>query len=187
MKFIRTEIPDVVICKPTVFGDERGYFVETYRQDQLDKFLGFKTNFCQDNESKSSYGVLRGLHYQIAPYSQTKLIGVVKGNILDVAIDMRKNSSSFGKHISVELSDENKNQLFIPKDFAHGFVVLSKEAIVSYKTDNYYNPKCERGILYNDTNLNIDWKLDKKDFILSDKDIKLPLFDNAVVFDSEIS
>ncbi len=187
MKFIRTKIPEVVICKPTIFGDNRGYFLETFRQDKLDDFLGYKIDFCQDNESKSSYGVLRGLHYQIPPYSQAKLIRVVQGEILDVAVDMRKNSPTFGNYVSAALSDENKNQLFIPRGFAHGFVVLSKDAIVSYKTDNYYNFNSERGILYNDANLNIDWKLDKKDFILSDKDRELPNFKDAVVFNSEKS
>jgi len=127
MKYIRTTIPDVIICEPKLHGDERGYFVETFRQDKLDKFLGFSINFCQDNESKSSNGVLRGLHYQLAPFAQTKLIRVIKGEVLDVAVDIRKGSPTFGQHVAVELSVQNRKQLFVPKGFAHGFVVLSED------------------------------------------------------------
>ena len=127
MNFIRTDIPDVVICEPTVHGDERGYFVETFRADKLEEFLGYKINFCQDNESKSSYGVLRGLHYQLPPHAQTKLVRVIKGKVLDVAVDIRKSSPTFGKYVAVELSAENKRQLLVPRGFAHGFVVLEDD------------------------------------------------------------
>jgi len=150
MKYIRTEIPDVVICEPQIFGDERGYFSETFRQDKLEEFLGFKINFCQDNESKSSYGVLRGLHYQLSPYSQTKLVRVISGSVLDVALDVREGSATFGKYIAVELTGENKRQLLVPRGFAHGFVVLSEEAVFAYKVDNFYNPECDRGIAFDD-------------------------------------
>jgi len=170
MNFIRTEIPDVVICKPKVYGDDRGYFVETYRQDKLEEFLGFKVNFCQDNESKSSFGVLRGLHYQLPPYEQTKLVRVIKGRVLDVAVDIRKKSPTFGRYVSIELNEENKYQLFIPKGFAHGFVVLSDEAIFAYKVDNYYSPECDRGIAYDDKTLGIDWLVSCDKLNLSAKD-----------------
>ena len=134
MNFVRTEIPDVIIIEPKVHGDERGYFVETFRQDRLEAFLGFKVSFCQDNESKSSSGVLRGLHYQLAPAAQTKLVRVIKGRVLDVAVDIRKGSPTFGKHVAVELSGENMLQMFIPRGFAHGFIVLSDEATFAPKT-----------------------------------------------------
>ena len=129
MNFIRTAIPDVIIIEPTVFGDERGYFVETFRQDKLEDFLGFSVNFVQDNESKSSLGVLRGLHYQLAPAAQTKLVRVIKGKVLDVAVDIRAGSPTFGQHVSVELSEHDKRQMFIPRGFAHGFVVLENDTI----------------------------------------------------------
>jgi len=172
MNFIRTAIHDVVIIEPKVHGDERGYFSETFRQDELEKFLGFKVNFCQDNESKSNYGVLRGLHYQSPPFPQTKLVRVLEGKVLDVAVDARKGSSNFGQHVAVELSSENKKQLFVPRGFAHGFVVLSETATFAYKVDNYYCPKCETGIAFNDPFLGIDWKLPVKDLKLSEKDKK---------------
>lgn len=178
MNFIRTEIPDVVICEPVVHGDHRGYFVETFRQDKLEEFLGFKVNFCQDNESKSSKGVLRGLHYQLPPHAQTKLVRVIKGKVLDVAVDIRKDSPRFGQHVAVELSEDNKRQLFVPRGFAHAFVVLSDEAIFAYKVDNYYSPECDRGIAFDDKDLAIDWQMDTTLLQLSDKDTKQPrLFD----------
>jgi dTDP-4-dehydrorhamnose 3,5-epimerase len=184
MKLTKTSIPDVIICEPTVFGDERGYFSETFRQDKLEDFLGFKLNFCQDNESKSSYGVLRGLHYQLSPFAQTKLVRVIKGRVLDVAVDIRKGSPTFGKHIAVELSDENKKQLFVPRGFAHGFVVLSDEAIFAYKVDNYYNQDADRGIAFDDVVLNIDWEVKVKDLQLSQKDkIQLKLNEVSDLFD----
>lgn len=175
MKFIRTAIPEVVIVEPKVHGDERGYFVETFRADKLEEFLGFKINFCQDNESKSSYGVLRGLHYQLSPHAQTKLVRVIKGKVLDVAVDIRKNSPTFGQYVAVELSEENKRQLLVPRGFAHGFVVLSEEAVFAYKVDNYYSPECDRGIAFDDKDLNINWQIDHNKLQLSPKDTKQPL------------
>ena len=185
MIFTRTEIHDVIICKPNVFEDSRGYFMESFRQDLLDEFLGKKINFIQDNEAKSSYGVLRGLHYQLPPFAQTKLVKVIYGKVLDVVVDIRKDSLTFGKHVAVELSDENKRQLFVPKGFAHGYVVLSDEAVLMYKVDAKYNQTSERGIIYNDSTLNIDWKIDQKDIILSDKDLKQPEFRNADMFEAK--
>ena len=170
MNFIRTEIPDVIIIEPKVHGDNRGYFIETFRQDKLEEFIGYKINFCQDNESKSSKGVLRGLHYQLAPHAQTKLVRVIQGRVLDVAVDIRKNSPTFGKHIAVELSADNKKQLLVPRGFAHGFLVLEDDTIFAYKVDNYYSPQCDRGISFSDIDLDIDWKIDIKDLNLSAKD-----------------
>ena len=174
MNFIRTEISDVVICEPKVYGDDRGYFIETFRQDKLEEFLGFKVNFCQDNESKSSFGVLRGLHYQLPPFAQTKLVRVIKGRVLDVAVDIRRGSPTFGRYVSVELSEANKRQLFIPRGFAHGFVVLSDEAIFVYKVDNYYSPEYDRGIAFNDNTIAIDWQIDHSKLKLSVKDKNQP-------------
>jgi len=174
MNFIRTEIPDIIIWEPSLFGDDRGYFVETFREDKLETFLGYKIDFCQDNESKSSYGVLRGLHYQLAPYSQTKLVRVIEGRVLDIAVDIRDGSPTFGKHISVELTGENKKQLLIPRGFAHGYVVLSETAVFAYKVDNYYNQESDSGIAFDDSELNIDWKLPKENLKLSEKDTKQP-------------
>ena len=174
MTFTRTEIPDVVVIEPTVHGDSRGYFVETFRQDKLEEFLGYKINFCQDNESKSSKGVLRGLHYQLPPHAQTKLVRVIQGRVLDVAVDIRKNSPTFGQYVAVELSSDNKKQLLVPRGFAHGFVVLEDDTIFAYKVDNYYSPECDRGIAFDDESLNIDWILKKEELKLSDKDTKQP-------------
>jgi len=170
MNFIRTDIPDVVIIEPKVHGDERGYFVETFREDKLEEFLGYKINFCQDNESKSSKGVLRGLHYQLPPFAQTKLVRVIQGSVLDVAVDIRKGSPTFGQHVAVELSAENKKQLLVPRGFAHAFVVLEDDTIFAYKVDNYYSPECDRGIAFNDTDLDIDWILNEAELNLSAKD-----------------
>jgi dTDP-4-dehydrorhamnose 3,5-epimerase len=186
MQFTRTAIHDVIICEPTVRGDERGYFVETFRQDKLEKFLGFTIDFCQDNESKSGFGVLRGLHYQLPPFSQTKLVRVIKGKVLDVAVDIRKGSPTFGHHVAVELTEENKKQLLIPKGFAHGFVVLSDEAVFAYKVDNYYSPECDRGIAFDDAALAIDWQLKTNDLQLSPKDKNQPLFKEAEYFEYEM-
>ena len=174
MTFTRTAIPDVVIIEPKVHGDSRGYFVETFRHDKLEEFLGYQINFCQDNESKSSKGVLRGLHYQLPPHAQTKLVRVISGRVLDVAVDIRKNSPTFGKYVAVELSGENKKQLLIPRGFAHGFVVLEDDTVFAYKVDNYYSPKCDRGIAFDDKNLNIDWILNHNELNLSAKDTKQP-------------
>jgi dTDP-4-dehydrorhamnose 3,5-epimerase len=179
MRFTRAEIPDIVICEPNFIGDERGYFVETFRQDKLDEFLGFKVDFCQDNESKSNFGVLRGLHYQLPPFGQAKLVRVLSGCVLDVTVDIREGSPTFGKHVSIELTGDNKKQIFVPKGFAHGFVVLSEEATFTYKVDNYYNPSCDRGIAFNDSDLKIDWKLPIEKMNLSEKDKKQPSFLSA--------
>jgi dTDP-4-dehydrorhamnose 3,5-epimerase len=178
MTFTRTSIPDVIIIEPTVHGDARGYFVETFRADKLESFLGYKINFCQDNESKSSKGVLRGLHYQLSPFAQTKLVRVIQGRVLDVAVDIRKSSPTFGQYVAVELSAENKKQLLVPRGFAHGFVVLEDNTIFAYKVDNYYSPQCDRGIAFNDPSLNIDWILNYDELNLSTKDKTQPkLFD----------
>jgi dTDP-4-dehydrorhamnose 3,5-epimerase len=187
MKFKRLDIPDVILCEPQVFGDERGYFSEAFRQDKLDQFLGYTIGFCQDNESKSSYGVLRGLHYQLAPHAQTKLVRVIQGVVLDVAVDIRQGSITFGKHVVVELSAENKKQLLVPRGFAHGFVVLSEEAIFSYKVDNYYNPDSDRGITFDDKALGIDWILNTDELKLSEKDTKHSLFKDAEYFNHSIN
>ena len=186
MKFTRTNLPDVILCEPFVRGDDRGYFMETFRQDELEAFLGNKLYFCQDNESKSSFGVLRGLHYQLAPYAQSKLVRVSKGEVLDVAVDIRRGSPTFGQHATRILSEENKKQLFVPKGFAHGFVVLSDVAVLSYKVDNYYSPECDRGIAYDDPNLAIDWRLPKDLLQLSQKDTKQPLLEEADCFEFEM-
>ena len=174
MTFTRTAIPDVVIIEPKVHGDSRGYFVETFVSNKLEEFLGYKINFCQDNESKSSKGVLRGLHYQLPPHAQTKLVRVISGRVLDVAVDIRKNSPTFGKYVAVELSGENKKQLLIPRGLAHGFVVLEDDTVFAYKVDNYYSPQCDRGIAFDDKNLNIDWILNHNELNLSAKDTKQP-------------
>tara|TARA_B110000971_G_scaffold210279_1_gene237320 strand:- start:12664 stop:13236 length:573 start_codon:yes stop_codon:yes gene_type:complete len=187
MKFTRTFIHDVVICEPTIFGDERGYFSETFRQDKLNDFLGFKINFCQDNESKSGFGVLRGLHYQLPPFAQTKLVRVIKGKVMDVAVDIRKGSPTFGQHVAVELNEDNKKQLLVPRGFAHGFVVLSEEAVFAYKVDNYYNFESERGINFDDEGIGIDWKVKKESFQLSLKDNQQPLFADAEYFKKAIN
>lgn len=170
MKFIPQSIPEVILIEPTVHGDDRGYFVETFRQDLFEETLGYKVNFIQDNESKSTKGVLRGLHYQLPPYMQAKLVRVIEGSVLDVAIDIRKSSPTFGQHVSVELTGENKHQLFIPHGFAHGFVVLSDSATFAYKVDNYYAPEHDRGIAFDDIKLTIDWQLPLNELQLSDKD-----------------
>ena len=176
MKFSRSYISDVIIIEPQIFSDERGYFFESYKQNELNEFLGYDVNFCQDNESKSTYGVLRGLHYQEPPFAQAKLVRVIQGSVLDVAVDIRIGSPTFGKHVAVELSEENKKQLFIPRGFAHGFVVLSEIAIFSYKVDNYYNGEFDRGIAFDDKALDINWRIKKDDIKISHKDMNhLPL------------
>lgn len=179
MKFIRQKIPEVLLIEPTVHGDSRGYFVETFRQDLFEEALGYKVNFVQDNESKSTKGVLRGLHYQLPPYTQAKLVRVVDGAVLDVAVDIRKSSPTFGQHVVAELTSENKRQLFVPHGFAHGFVVLSDHATFAYKVDNYYAPECDRGIAFNDSDLDIDWQLPSGILQLSDKDQQHPNLSDA--------
>lgn len=178
MKITELELPGLFLIEPKVFGDERGYFFESFRQDKLID-AGININFFQDNQSSSSYGVIRGLHYQLAPYSQSKLIRVLTGEILDVVVDIRKNSPTFKKVYSIILSAENKKQLLIPQGFAHGFSVLSKNAEILYKCDNYYHPESERGINYHDPFLTIDWKIDIEKAIVSGKDKVLPYIDEA--------
>ena len=175
MKFLTQEITDVIIIEPTLLEDSRGYFVETFRQDLFNKAIGYNVDFIQENQSRSNKGVLRGLHYQLAPFSQAKLIRVLEGNVLDVVVDIRRSSNTFGKHISFELTAENKRQLFVPKGFAHGFVVLSNSATISYKVDNYYFPEYERGIAFDDKNLGINWRLSKDLIKLSNKDKNNPI------------
>jgi dTDP-4-dehydrorhamnose 3,5-epimerase len=174
MNIIETPLKDLLIIEPQVFGDDRGYFFEAFNQKNFDD-KGLNYNFVQDNESLSAYGVLRGLHYQLSPYSQTKLVRVISGIVFDVAVDIRKESATFGKWFGVELSGDNKRQFLIPKGFAHGFIVLSEKAVFQYKCDTFYNPKFERGIIFNDPFINIDWKLSEKDIHLSKKDSELPV------------
>ena len=175
MKFSRTDIHDVFIIEPQLLGDERGYFSETFKEKELSDFLGHPIHFCQDNESKSSFGVLRGLHFQLPPFAQTKLVRVIKGKVLDVAVDIRKGSPTFGKHVAIELTEENKKQLLIPKGFAHGFIVQSNDAIVQYFVDAPYSKENEIGINYASPRLDIDWGLTKgTEPIVSEKDKLLP-------------
>ncbi|KFL33545.1 MULTISPECIES: dTDP-4-dehydrorhamnose 3,5-epimerase [unclassified Sulfurospirillum] len=180
MNFTRTSIPDVIIIDPKIHGDERGYFVETFRQDTFEAFLGFKVNFIQDNESRSHHGVLRGLHYQLAPFAQSKLVRVIDGRVLDVAVDIRVGSPTFGQHVAVELSGKNKRQMFVPRGFAHGFVVLSETCTFTYKVDNYYAPECDRGISFKDSNLGIDWQIPPELLHLSAKDITQPKLEDTL-------
>jgi len=179
LKFAPQSIPEVVLIKPTVHGDNRGYFMESYRQDLFEEAIGYKVNFIQDNESKSTKGVLRGLHYQLPPYTQAKLVRVIKGNVLDVAVDIRKSSPTFGQHVAVELTATNKHQLFVPHGFAHGFVVQSDRATFAYKVDNYYAPEYDRGIAFDDKELSIDWQLPLELLQLSDKDKSHPALADA--------
>lgn len=178
MEITETGIPNLLIITPKVFEDSRGYFFESYNSEVFEKF-GLSQEWIQDNQSKSSYGVIRGLHYQLAPFSQSKLVRVISGRILDVALDIRRGSPTFGKHFTIELSDENKKQLLIPKGFAHGFSVLSDTAIVLYKCDALYKHEEERGILFNDPSLGIDWQISDNKAIVSAKDKVHPAFENA--------
>lgn len=182
MKYIETDLKGVFIIEPNVFNDARGYFMEAWKRAEFEQHIGV-VDFLQDNESKSSYGVLRGLHYQKGEASQAKLVRVIKGRVLDVAVDLRKSSETFGKHVMVELSEENKRQFFIPRGFAHGFLVLSDEAIFTYKVDNVYAPQAEAGVRWNDPQLGIDWPIDAKDVQTSEKDLKQPLFKDAKYFE----
>lgn len=178
MEVIQTDIEGVVILQPRIFGDERGYFFESFSQRNFEEQV-CKTVFVQDNESKSCYGVLRGLHFQKMPYAQSKLVRVVKSKVLDVAVDIRKGSPTFGKHVAVELSEENKRQFFIPRGFAHGFVVLSEEAIFQYKCDNLYAPESEGALAWDDPDLGIDWQIPAEKIILSEKDKHHPFLKEA--------
>lgn len=182
MQIIDTAIPEVKIIVPKLFGDARGYFFESWNSEKY-AACGIDCNWIQDNESKSTFGVLRGLHYQAAPYTQAKLVRVIEGAVLDVAVDIRQGSPTFGKHVAVELTSENKYQLFVPRGFAHGFVVLSESAIFAYKCDNTYMPSHERGIAFNDPALGIDWKVNLKEYILSPKDTVNPLLADAELFE----
>lgn len=182
MKYIKANIEGVYVIEPNVFEDARGYFFEAWKQAEFNEQIG-KVDFIQDNESKSSFGVLRGLHYQKGDTSQAKLVRVIKGRVLDVVVDIRKSSSTFGKHIMVELSEENKRQLFIPRGMAHGFLVLSDEAIFTYKVDNPYSPQTEAGIRWNDPDLAIQWPISLAQLKTSEKDLKQPFFRDAEVFD----
>lgn len=173
MNIVETEIKGVFIIEPKVFGDNRGYFFESFSQREFESVIGPVT-FVQDNQSKSSYGVVRGLHFQKPPHAQAKLVRVVKGKVLDVAVDLREDSPTFGKYMAVELSDENHRQVFIPKGFAHGFSVLSEEAVFQYKCDEYYAPESEAAIAWDDQGLNIDWKVPAEDVVLSAKDRNHP-------------
>ena len=174
MKFIETKISDVIIIEPTVFGDVRGYFLESYNQKKFEEVVG-KISFVQDNESKSSKGVLRGLHFQKPPFEQAKLVRCIEGEVLDVAVDIRKNSKTYGHHVAVLLSGQNKRQLFVPRGFAHGFLVLSESATFAYKVDNTYAPEFDTGIRWNDKELNIQWGIDDSEVMISAKDTELPI------------
>ena len=182
MEYIKTAIEGVYIIEPKVFSDARGYFMEAWKQQEFNEHVG-QIDFIQDNESKSSFGVLRGLHYQKGAFSQSKLVRVIKGKVLDVAVDIRKSSPTFGQHVMVELSEDNKRQFFIPRGFAHGFLVLSDEAIFTYKVDNPYAPQAEAGIRWNDPDLAIEWPIDFSKVQTSEKDLKQPFLKDAEVFD----
>ena len=176
MEVIETKLEGCYILKPRIFEDERGYFIESYNSKTFQKETGLKVDFVQDNESKSSKGVLRGLHYQEGNYAQAKLVRVIKGKVLDVVVDLRPESITYGEHLSVILSGDNKTQLFVPRGFAHGFLVLEDNTIFNYKCDNYYNKESESGIIYNDKTLNIEWGISEEELILSEKDLELPTF-----------
>lgn len=178
MDIIKTDIDGVLIIEPKIFGDNRGYFFESFSQRDFDNAVGYHVNFVQDNESMSSYGVMRGLHFQRPPFTQSKLVRVVKGKVLDVAVDIRKGSPTYGKHVAVELTESNHRQLFIPKGFAHGFVVLSYQAIFQYKCDEFYHPEADGGISILDDSLGIDWRINMINAILSDKDKKHPFLND---------
>ena len=181
MKFIETKLSGCFILEPKIFEDERGYFIEAFNQSVFEKGISERTRFVQDNQSRSSYGVVRGLHYQTGKFAQAKLVRVLKGRVLDVAVDLRPESPTYGMHISCELTAKNKKQMFVPRGFAHGFSVLSENAEFFYKCDNFYNKEAEAGIIYNDTSLKIDWGLDPSEIIVSLKDKKLPKLQNAIL------
>ena len=182
MNYIEQSVKGVFVIEPKVFGDSRGFFYESFKQAEFDEHIGHHVEFVQENQSKSSKGVLRGLHYQKGDASQAKLVRVVKGSVLDVAVDIRKSSPTFGKYVAVELSEENIRQLFIPRGFAHGFLVLSDEAVFTYKVDNVYAPQADAGIMFNDPQVGIEWPKLDCEFLLSEKDTKHPLLKDAEVF-----
>ena len=177
MPFIETHFPGLLIFEPRIFGDDRGYFFESFNQKIFEE-KGINTNFVQDNQARSGYGVLRGLHYQSGEFAQAKLVRVLEGMVLDVVVDLRPDSPTYGQHYSIELSAENKRQLYVPRGFAHGYVVLSETAEFFYKCDNFYNKESEGGFIYNDPSLAIDWKIEQDKALLSDKDTQLPTFGN---------
>ena len=181
MTAIETKLKGCFIIEPKVLEDQRGYFFESFNQNKFNDLIGKNIYFVQDNESFSSKGVLRGLHFQTGEYAQAKLVRVVKGTVLDVVVDIRKDSPTFSKHFSIELSEENKTQLFVPRGFAHGFIVLSDTAIFSYKCDNFYNKSSEQGLRFDDPSLEIDWKLPPNEFIVSEKDLALPTLSNVIL------
>ena len=181
MNYIQTEIDGVWVIEPKVFNDARGYFMESFKEEEFCKNIGH-VHFVQDNESKSSFGVLRGLHYQKGEFSQAKLVRVIKGRVLDVAVDLRKSSPTFGRYVSIELNEDNKRQFFIPRGFAHGFLVLSDEAIFTYKVDNVYAPQAEASIRYNDETIGIDWPIAPEQMLLSPKDTNGVAFEDAEYF-----
>ena len=184
MEVIKTDIEGVVIIEPKIFGDARGYFYESFNAEEFETKTGIKTTFMQDNQSKSCFGVLRGLHFQKPPHAQSKLVRVIEGCVLDVAVDIRKGSPTFGKYVAVELTAENHRQLFIPRGFAHGFVVKSPSAIFQYKCDNLYAPQAEGAIAWDDPQIGIEWGVDKNDIILSEKDTHHPkLMEAEFLFD----
>lgn len=185
MNIIKTSIEGLVIIEPRLFKDDRGYFFESFNQQEFEEKV-CKTTFVQDNESRSSYGVIRGLHFQKPPFTQSKLVRVIRGSVLDVAVDIRKGSPTFGKYVSVELTGENHLQFFVPKGFAHGFAVLSEEVVFQYKCDNFYHPECEGAIAWDDRELGIDWRIPKGKIVLSDKDRKHPELKNMSSFEIEI-
>lgn len=182
MQYLKTEIEGVYVIEPRVFSDARGYFMEAWKQEEFNRHIG-RVDFIQDNESKSTFGVLRGLHYQKGELSQAKLVRVIKGRVVDVAVDLRKSSATFGKHVMVELSEDNKRQFFIPRGFAHGFLVLSDEAIFTYKVDNPYAPQAEAGIRWDDPDLGIAWPIDASQVVTSEKDLRQALLKDAEVFE----
>lgn len=181
MKATETFLKGCFVITPSIYQDGRGYFSETFNSKAFKDLVGFDVNFVQDNESMSSKGVLRGLHFQKGIYAQAKLVRVIKGSVLDVVVDLRAQSETYGKHFSIELSEENKTQLFVPRGFAHGFLVLENETIFSYKCDNFYNKASEGGIIYNDEQLGIDWRLSDDSLILSEKDKNLPNFNDIIL------
>ena len=174
MKFSRSEITDIIIIEPNVFKDERGYFFESFKQNELNEFLGYDVNFCQDNVSKSNYGVLRGLHYQEPPFAQAKLVRVIQGSVLDVVVDIRKGSPNYGKYVTAIISAENWNMIWVPKGFAHGFLTLETNTVVFYKVSQFYSKDDDRGFIWDDPQVNIDWPADPQNIILSEKDSNLP-------------
>ena len=180
MQAIETSLKDCYILEPTIFGDDRGYFFESYNKEKFESLIGKAVDFIQDNEAFSKKGALRGLHFQEGVHAQAKLVRVTQGLVIDVAVDLRSNSETFLQHIAIELSAENKKQLFVPRGFAHGFITLSETSIFAYKCDKLYNKESEGGIIYNDATLNLDWHLPQEQFIVSGKDLELPVFEKAI-------